>query len=168
MKIRKRIWEILEIAGPDDAASRAFDIFILVLIFLNVVAVIIGSVESVEREWGNSLYWFEFFSVVCFTIEYFLRLWSCTVDERFKGIVKGRLKLATRVLTIIDLLAFLPFYLPMLGLDWVLRLLRVLRLLKGVRYYSSLKLIKYVFENKKEELVLSSVLRGKNGVRCIF
>jgi hypothetical protein len=48
MKLRDRVWEIVEVAKPGDRASRAFDIFILTLIFLNVLAVIVGTVESVE------------------------------------------------------------------------------------------------------------------------
>ena len=65
-------------------------------------------------------------------------------------------------MSIIDLLAILPFYLPFFGIDLrsfrVLRLLRIFRIAKVGRYYSSLNLIKHVFQNKREELILTSVL----------
>jgi len=65
-------------------------------------------------------------------------------------------------MAVVDLLAILPFYLPFLGFDLrvirVMRLLRILRVAKVGRYYSSLGLIRAVFRDKKEELVLTSFL----------
>jgi voltage-gated potassium channel len=61
-------------------------------------------------------------------------------------------------LTLLDMLAILPFYLP-INLDLrflrALRLFRAFRLLKVGRYNSSLKLIRNVFIDKREEIVLS-------------
>jgi hypothetical protein len=36
--LKRRVWEILEVAKPGDVPGRIFDILILTLIFLNVVA----------------------------------------------------------------------------------------------------------------------------------
>ena len=164
MDTRKRTWEIVEQAKADDTASRIFDIAILALIFLNVIAVIIGSVQSAQERWGAFLNVFEAVSVAIFTVEYLARLWSCTTDPQFAGRFRGRIRLALRPILLIDLLAVLPFYLPFLGIDLrslrVLRLLRILRVAKVGRYYSSLNLIKHVFRSKKEELVLTSALMG--------
>jgi len=164
MITRKRTWEIVEAANAGDTASRVFDIAILALIFLNTVAVIIGSVQSIQERWCVFLNVFEVVSVVLFTVEYLARLWSCTVDPRFEGRIGGRMRHAFQAMSIIDLLAILPFYLPFVGIDLrslrVLRLLRVLRVAKVGRYYSSLKVIKHVFKEKKEELVLTSALMG--------
>jgi voltage-gated potassium channel len=162
VSIRKRTWEIVEVAKPGDTASRIFDISILALILLNVIAVIIGSVQFFQERWGAFLNLFEIVSVAVFTAEYLARLWSCTTDPQFTGRIRGRVRLALRAMLIIDLLAILPFYLPFLGIDLrslrVLRLLRIFRVAKIGRYYSSLNLIKHVFQSKKEELVLTSAL----------
>lgn len=164
MDVRKRTWEIVEAATPDDAASRLFDISILLLIFLNVLAVIVGSVQSVEERWGVYFGYFEYISIVVFSLEYAARLWSCTVDERYQGCLRGRLRLALRPMSIIDMLAILPFFLPFCGADFralrVLRLMRILRVAKVARYYASLDLIKHVFHSKKEELALTTFLMG--------
>jgi voltage-gated potassium channel len=164
VSIRKRTWEIVEVAKPGDTASRIFDISILALILLNVIAVIIGSVQFFQERWGAFLNLFEIVSVAVFTAEYLARLWSCTTDPQFTGRIRGRVRLALRAMLIIDLLAILPFYLPFLGIDLrslrVLRLLRIFRVAKIGRYYSSLNLIKHVFQSKKEELVLTSALMG--------
>lgn len=162
MNIRKRTWEIVEVARAGDKASRIFDITILALILLNVIAVIIGSVQLVQVRFGFFLEMFEVVSVIIFTIEYGARLWSCTVDSSLPGPITGRIRFALRAMSIIDLLAILPFYLPFIGADLrslrVLRLLRIFRVAKVGRYYSSLNLIKQVFKSKKEELILSSSL----------
>jgi voltage-gated potassium channel len=164
MNIQTRTWEIVEAANPGDTSSRVFDIAILALIFLNVVAVIIGSVQSVQERWSVFLNLFEIISVLIFTVEYTTRLWSCTVDPLYTGRFRGRVRHAFRAMSIIDLLSILPFYLPFLGVDLrslrVLRLLRILRVAKVGRYYSSLNLIKHVFQSKKEELILTSALMG--------
>ncbi len=162
MKAQQRTWEIVEAAKSGDKASRIFDISILSLIALNVVAVIIGSVQSIQNRWGSFLNTFEIISVMIFSIEYLTRLWSCSVDPRYGGGIRGRIRYAIRAMSIIDLLAILPFYLPFVGIDLrslrVLRLLRIIRIAKVGRYYSSLNLIKHVFKTKKEELVLSFLL----------
>jgi voltage-gated potassium channel len=164
MTVRQRTWEIVEAAKPGDSASRTFDIAILALIFLNVVAVVVGSVEAIQTRWGAYLDAFEALSVAVFTVEYLARLWSCAADPRFAGPVRGRIRHALRAMSVVDLLAILPFYLPFTGADLrslrVLRLLRIVRIVKIGRYYSSLALIRHVLRSKKEELVLTTALMG--------
>jgi voltage-gated potassium channel len=160
VNLRQRTWEIVEAAKLGDKASRAFDISILSLIFLNVLAVIFGSVKEIEASLGVFLDVFELVSVIVFTVEYLARLWSCVSDSRFTDPVTGRIRFAFRPMSLIDLCAILPFYIPFLGIDLrslrVLRLLRIVRIAKVGRYYSSLNLIKRVLVSKKEELVLTS------------
>ncbi len=160
--VRKRTWEIVQPAHSDDKLSWCVDIGILALIFLNVIAVVAGSVDSFQEKWGLYLDWFETLSVIVFTVEYVARLWSCTVVAEYRQPVLGRIRLALRPMTLIDLLAILPFYLPFLGLDLrsirAIRLLRILRIAKLNRYYSSFVLMRRVAYSKKEELILTSAL----------
>jgi len=162
MRVRERIWEIVEVARRGDIASRVFDTTILTLIFLNVIAVIAGSVQSIQSRYGPFLRVFNACSVIVFTVEYIARVWSCTIDPRFRKPLSGRLRFAVRPMPIIDLLAILPFYLPFLGVDLrsfrIIRLLRIFRIAKVGRYYASLNLIKYVLKEKKEELLLTTGL----------
>lgn len=158
--VKRRTHEILEVATEGDMVSRCYDVFFISLILLNVIAVIIESVESIANPYRDSLRAFEVFSVWAFTIEYGLRLWVCTEFPQFKPPILGRLRYACTPLALIDLLSFLPFFLPMiLPLDLrfarMFRLLRLFRIFKLVRYAASLKLLGAVLKSKKEELVIT-------------
>lgn len=158
MTLRERTWQILDVARPGDTSSRVFDLFILSLIFTNVAAVIVGTVEPIYAKWAKLLDGFELFSVIVFTAEYAARVWSCTSNDRYRGRLAARLRFVRQPLPVIDLISFLPFYLPFLGVDLrfvrIFRVVRILRMAKLGRYYSSLTLIRDTVRARKEELVL--------------
>lgn len=159
-RFRCRLFRILELAESGDVASKLFDVFILTLIVLNVAAVMLESVEGLAQQYARFFYWFELFSVAVFTVEYLLRVWSCTSDPQWRRVVVGRLRFMRTPLAVIDLLAVLPFYLPMLiPVDLrflrVLRLFRLFRLLKLARYTESLRLMGSVVAKRKEELLIT-------------
>jgi len=155
-----KIYKILEPAYEGDLSSKAFDIFLIVVIFLNVLAVILESVESISIAYSGFFKIFSLFSVGFFSIEYALRLWSCTENKKFEKSVAGRFRYALTPLALIDFLVLVPFYLPIffqmdLRFLRVLRLLRLFALFKLTRYSSSLKLLSTVIKEKKEELIVT-------------
>ncbi len=154
-----RVQEILETAQEDDRASRAFDIFIITLISLNVVAVVLETVAGIRESAGAFFFWFETVSIAVFTFEYVLRIWSCTVVSGHASPLVGRVRYALRPMLLIDLLAIAPAYLTMLPIDLrflrALRVLRVFRLLKLHRYSVALQTLSRVLVGKKEELVIT-------------
>ncbi|MDX2039670.1 MAG: ion transporter [Acidobacteriota bacterium] len=159
-KARQRVWEIVEAAKPGDKASRVFDLFMFALIVLNVAAVIVGSVKSVEATYGHQLQLFETFSVAVFTVEYLARLWACVCRPEFARSAMGRLRFALRPMQIIDLLAILPFYLEFMPIDArfvrIFRLFRLLRLAKLNRYSKTSQMLARVFASRKEELLITA------------
>ncbi|WP_169975662.1 ion transporter [Tautonia rosea] len=161
---RQRLWAILEVARPGDHVSRGFDIVLLSLIVLNILAVILDSVPSINRRVGPALNAFEWFSVAVFSAEYLLRLWSAPADPRFAQPIRGRLRFMVTPLALIDLIAVLPAYLPLFGLDLrfvrALRLLRIFRAAKLARYISALRLFGDVIREKREELILTTCVFG--------
>jgi voltage-gated potassium channel len=162
MKIRKRIWEIVEVAKPGDITSTVVDGLILSLIFLNVFAVILESVEVFEQRFHIAFEIFEIFSVIVFTLEYLARIWSCVESPRYAKPISGRLRFILKPLSIVDLIAVLPFYLSFIYIDLrvirLLRLLRIFRLAKLTRYATSIRLFGRIFRDKKEELLLTCML----------
>ncbi len=151
-RIRRRIYEILDIGRTGDLVSRVADIILIGLISLNVLAVILESVPSLSREWNAEFRAFDIFSVAVFSLEYLLRVWSCC--EKKNGIyrhpIKGRIRYMLTPMAAIDLLAILPSYMG-LFIDLDLRFLRVMRLFrmfKLTRYSSSMSLLLQVLREE--------------------
>jgi voltage-gated potassium channel len=164
-KIQQRIYELLEVAHPDDTPSRITDLFLFVLIALNVLAVIFETVDDLATQYATVFLFFEVFSVAVFTVEYVLRLWTCTKDERYAHPLGGRLKFAASWSAIVDLLAILPFFLPMfLAIDLrmirALRFFRLLRFLKLSRYSESMRIFGKVLRSERAELMIALFVAG--------
>ena len=92
-----------------------------------------------------------------FTIEYFLRIWVSDLDKRVEN---SRIKFIFSPLGLIDLLAIIPFYLPLLiTMDMrvmrMLRLLRLMRIFKLGRFSKSLKTINQVLKETKADLIIT-------------
>ncbi|HZD43709.1 MAG TPA: ion transporter [Methanomicrobiales archaeon] len=155
--IKRRIYEIIEVASPGDSTSRTFDIFMMVIISLNVGVVMLETVDNMHQHYLVYFYAFDLVSVAIFTVEYGARIWTCTLGEQYKRPILGRIRYALTPMALIDLLAILPFYLPLLvAVDFrvlrVLRLARIFRILKMSRYSEAIKTLQRVFLRKKEEL----------------
>lgn len=162
MNVKKRVWEIVDGTRPGDKLSRAFGVFIVTLIFLNVTAEIVGTMQVVHERFGTALYRFEVFSVTVFSLEYLARVWSCVTLKEYSKPITGRIRYMLKPMALVDLLAILPFYLSFGRFDLrfirAFRLLRIFRLAKLGRYSSAIKLFGRVFKAKKEELVIAVML----------
>ncbi|MDR2602732.1 MAG: ion transporter [Spirochaetaceae bacterium] len=155
---KKRIYEILEKTEKKDVIGKIVDWFIIILIFLNVGAVIVNSFTYASIKYRLILLALERFSIVVFTVEYLLRIWTSAYkypDSRHPVI-----RYIFSLMAIIDLAAIIPFYLPfVVNLDLrylrVLRLFRLLRVLKLNRYNNSLAMIGRVLKNEKEKMFMT-------------
>lgn len=154
---KERIFKIIEKGKKGDSLSILFDYSIIILISLNAISIILESFDSINKNYSNYLRAFEIFSVIIFTIEYVLRIWSSDLQIHNKGKIKSRISFFFKPMSLIDLFAILPFYLPMIiPFDLrILRLTRMLRLFKIQRYSKSLNIISNVLKNKKEELFIT-------------
>src|SRR5512146_111870 len=112
MPLKQRLYDILHDDQVEDPIERYFNGFMLIVIFLSVVSVILETVESLSTRYSAFFLIFEAISVILFTIEYGLRLWTCTMDPRYHSPILGRLKWAITPMAIIDLVSILPFYIP--------------------------------------------------------
>ena len=157
--IRKRTFRVLEKASGDDRLSRWVDLFLIVLIMLNVVVVIMETVARFKSAYAVLFHYFDLFSIAVFSGEYVLRVWACTVDKRFGSPILGRLKYMLTPMALVDLMAVLPFYLMFMSFDSrflrALRLFRLIRLVKIGRYSRSFRTFGNVLKSKKEELVIN-------------
>lgn len=143
--LRHRLFLILELKSQRDKRTAWVFSWVLTLMVLsNVVAVILESVPAIEAQHGQSLMLFEVVSIVFFSLEYLLRIW--TAAEKNHGIPSTptgrRLTYVLGFHGLIDLLAILPVFLQSLvpGLDLrFLRVLRIMRILKLSHYSTALE-----------------------------
>jgi len=155
MTIKERVFQIIEKPKSGDRAGHAFEIFIVTLISLNMVAVIISSFNEIDPDLITVLDVFEVFSIVIFSAEYALRIWTSPLKYENLPYIRYIFSFAA----IIDLLAFLPFYLPFLAdIDLrylrLLRLFRMLRIFKLSRYNNSFDIIGRALKSEKPKLLL--------------
>jgi voltage-gated potassium channel len=143
-KIQKRTSELLSKGNISDKPSQYVDMILFVLIILNVAAVCLESVKPIGDKYRTTFSVFEIFSVIIFSAEYLLRVWSSPARKDLgnsSSLVK-RLKYIFSFTGLIDFLAVIPSILPYFfgGIDlrW-LRVLRLLRLLKISNYSSALE-----------------------------
>jgi voltage-gated potassium channel len=135
--------EILD-GSPKHAISRYVEWLITVVVLVNCTAVILDSVPDIHAEFKDFFHELEFWSVMFFTAEYILRVWSLgaryTPEEG--GAWRGRKGYIFSPFGLIDFFATMPHYLhmffPYLDLR-ILRVLRLLRILKLSKYNTALQ-----------------------------
>jgi voltage-gated potassium channel len=161
MTLRQRVSSVLEFHDRSHRAGQVFSLVLFTLIFLNIAAVILVSFDDLALAYGPWFDGFEVFSVAFFTVEYLLRLW--TAPEKYSGVGHPRLRHARSFLSLIDLLAVLPFYLPLvfpvdLRVLRVLRVFRLVRVFKLGRFLESFDLVRRVLLKERDALVASAFL----------
>lgn len=162
-KYKKKIFDILEIGNKDNLISVGFDILIIIAIFLNLFVTLADTFDEMAgyKAVFNVI---EIVTVAIFTIEYILRVW--TAEYLYKGrygSAASGFRFIFSFYGIIDLLTFLPFYLPFLfpaGIV-VFRLLRVFRIFRLFRInaqYDAFNVITSVLKDKKDQIISSICL----------
>jgi voltage-gated potassium channel len=141
--LQRTVMEVLD-GSPKHAVSRYVEWLITIVVLVNCSAVILDSIPEVHAEYKDFFHELEFWSVMFFTLEYVLRVWS--LGAKFAategGPWKGRRGYIFSAFGLIDFFATMPFYLhvffPTLDLR-ILRVLRLLRILKLSKYNTALQ-----------------------------
>lgn len=127
------------------------DYLIQFLILLSIISFTVETLPGLDQKTIVLLNTFELVSVIIFSLEYLIRIY--TSDKKLKFIFS--------FYGIIDLLAILPFYLSF-GFDLrsarILRFLRLFRIIKLVRYNKAISRFSIAFRMIKEELTMFSVV----------
>lgn len=166
LRIKRRTYEIIEKAHNNDKQSKRFDMLILILIISNTVSIVLESFNSLSSMYETQFRIFEIFSVMVFSLEYILRIWTSDLSyPSKKGKVGSVFRYMFSTMALIDLFAILPFYLPMiipvdLRFLRMFRISRLVRILKINRYTKALGLIISVIKDKKDELIATVFVMG--------
>ena len=136
--LRRRLYDVLEHGSLAGRAGRLVVRSIVFLIVINLAAVTLESVPSVQARYGALFDAIEAVSLVVFTIEYALRVWVAGEHglHRHEGEWAARWRYVASAAGVIDLLAVLPFWFAFaVPADLrVVLVLRMVRFLKLARY----------------------------------
>jgi voltage-gated potassium channel len=122
------------IFGAETPLGRAFDITLIISIIVSVLAVMLGTVASISLEYGELLFYIEWFFTLVFTAEYALRLLT----------VRRPLRYLFSFFGIVDFLSIIPTYLMFLIPS--IKYMLVIRILRLLRVFRILKLSAYMGE----------------------
>jgi voltage-gated potassium channel len=168
-KIKHLVFQILE--DNNFLAKKYFDFFMIFLV-LSTVAILIYEVDHKMLPWLDT---YESVAIIIFIVEWLSRLWVSSNSREViikdyektqllnqpydpkKSIIKiinAKLAFIFSPMSIIDLLAILPYYRPLR----ILRILMLFRLFKILRYTNSIKQFKYVFIEKKFEFITLAII----------
>ena len=155
--LRMAVFRVIQPDSTGYRPSLLFDGTITTLILLSVASVFIVTLD-LSADVQNLLGGFEAAVSVVFTLEYALRIW--TAPELYPGRSPwtARARYVVSGMALIDLLASLPFWIPMvlpgsmLGMR-AFRLVRLLRIFKLNRYFDAMAMIGEVVREKRRELI---------------
>ncbi len=156
---KKRIFDIIQIGNRNDWPSRLFDIVLIVLIALNLFIAIFATFDC-SRPYHALIERIDLATVLAFTAEYLLRLWTAEFLYPTATPLRATVKYMTSFNGIIDLLSFFPYYLPVFLPQGAVafrmfRVVRILRLFQVNAYYDALNVIGAVLRSKRDQLVSS-------------
>ena len=143
---RKKLFGIIEVGNNQDSLSRAYDYVNALTIILNLIVSIMYTFEEPRVQYGEILLIIRHTTVAFFALDYFLRVFTAKYLYPGKCEIKAIWGYVRSFTGIVDLLSFLPYYLPGVipaGLVAfrMLRLIRIFRLFQINSYYDSLHVI---------------------------
>ncbi len=157
---RKRLFEIIEIGLPGDVASQVYDAFNILSIVINLVVSVMYTFDDLHAKFGPWLVTVEAITVAFFALDYCLRLWTAKFLRPSLSEPKAVLRYVFSFSGLVDLLSFLPYYLPVFFPSGAVafrmfRVARVFRLFRVNAYYDSLGVITEVISSKRQQLFSS-------------
>lgn len=152
---KKRIFDIIQIGKKNDFTSRAFDIFIVLVIITNIAVLFLETFEELNA-YGSLFKAVEMITVVIFCVEYLLRIWTAEYLYPGRGHFKAVLKFLVSFDGIVDLCTILPFFFLSGFIAFrMLRVVRIFHLFRINAYYDSFNVITSVLYEKRNQIISS-------------
>lgn len=156
---RRKVFDIIQIGRGNDVISRAFDIFIVVVIGINLFIAFFDTFDE-SAPFKDVLYIVEMITVVIFTVEYILRLWTAKYLYPNRKEWQAVLLFVFSVSGLVDFFTFMPFYLPFIFPNGMVafrlfRVVRIFRLFRINAQYDAYNVIVDVLKEKKNQLFFS-------------
>ncbi len=157
---RRRLFEIVEVGNDIDWISRGYDFLNTFVIILNLAVSILYTFDEIRGTYGFWLLIIEKVTIAFFFIDYILRLWTAKYLYPELSSPRALSKYVFSFTGIVDLLSFLPYYLPVFFPSGAVafrmfRIVRIFRLFRITAYYDSLNVITEVITSKRQQLFSS-------------
>ena len=161
MDFRKKLFKMVSVGVIDDRVNQAYDIISTGALILNLVGAFMSTFQNLQAKYGGLFNQVEAITVAFFAIDFLLRLITAKCLYPKLGEGKAVAKYMTSFAGVVDLLTFLPYYLPVVFPSGAVafkmfRVVRIMRLFRINAYYDSLNVITEVISSKKQQ-ILSSV-----------
>lgn len=161
-KIKQRVFDVIEIGTRYDWLSTGFDLLIVVAILANLTATLLFTFKEMQPYTGV-LNVIELVTILLFTLEYILRIWTAEYLYPDKPEWKAVICFIFSFYGIIDLLTILPFYLPFVFPTGavafrMLRVFRIFRLFKINSQSDAFNVVTGVLKEKRNQLFSSVCL----------
>jgi len=154
--LRRRVYQVLEQGPVGNRVGTWVDRGLIMLIVINLISVALASMPEYEARYATAFALIEYFSLVVFTVEYALRLWSAVEHGPHQHLParQSRLKYALSPAGIVDLVAVLPFWFAMIlpGDLRVVLVFRMVRFFKFARYSPAMRSLLDVLYNERRAL----------------
>ena len=153
--MREKIFNIIQIGDKSNKISRAFDIFITIIIVSNIIVTFLETFDQLA--YFSSLFKIvEIVTVFVFCVEYILRIW--TANYLYPEVTAGhaRFKFLISFDGIVDLLTIIPaFFLSGFVIFRMLRVARIFHLFRLNAKYDSFNVITTVLYEKRNQIISS-------------
>lgn len=153
--MKKKIFDIIQIGNKEDIPSYTFDIALVIVIISNIMCMFLETFSQLERLFPVFQV-IELITMICFIIEYVLRIW--TAEYIYPQLSKGKAKLrfCCSFDGIIELLTILPFFfLTGFVVFRMLRVVRIFHLFRLNAQYDSFNVITAVLYEKRNQIISS-------------
>lgn len=152
---KKRIFDIIQIGKKDDFPSRAFDIFIVWVIIINIAVLFLETFDELNG-YAPLFKIVEMITIVIFCVEYLLRIWTAEYLYPGRGYCKAVLKFLVSFDGLVDLCTILPFFFLSGFIAFrMLRVVRIFHLFRINAYYDSFHVITSVLYEKRNQIISS-------------
>ena len=159
-RFRAKVFNMVSTGVVDEPLNRFYDVLSIVALILNLFAAFAITFDYMEEHYKGLLLAIEGVTTFFFAIDYLLRVF--TAKELYPKLSESRsiFKYVLSFTGIIDLLSFLPYYLPVFfpagsAVFRMFRVARILRLFRINSYYDQLNVITEVLASKKQQLLAS-------------
>lgn len=155
MKLKEKIFNIIQIGDKSNPISRMFDIFITVTIVANILVTFLQTFD--ELAFLTTVFkGVEYVTIFIFCVEYIFRIWTAEYLYPDKSRGRSRLRFLVSFDGIVDFLTIVPvFFLSGFVIFRMLRVARIFHLFRLNAKYDSFNVITTVLYEKRNQIISS-------------